>query len=139
MYVVADVGLGAVPVMFPLVAKLKLIVVAGVPLVPVKTLPPLVTSVIETVELEEADTDKDTVEPAETVPREPALVEKVGACDAVIIALVDLAAPPSLFSILMKYVPAAKLVVAFIEVELVNATAVALVIAPVSDFINSTI
>ena len=45
-------------------------------------------------EADEADTDKDTDSPAPTEPIEPALVEKVGSAEAVIIAFELLAARP---------------------------------------------
>jgi hypothetical protein len=69
----------------------------------------------------------------------PAPVEKLGAVEALKIAEDDLTALPSLFSTLIKYEAEARVKVALIDVELVNATAVALVIAPVDELIASTI
>ena len=53
-----------------------------------------VVSVIVTDESDVAETDNDTDSPAPTVPIEPAPVEKLGAVEAVSIALVLLAALP---------------------------------------------
>ncbi len=55
-----------------------------------------------TVESDDAATDNDTVLPADTVPIDPADVEKVGAEEADKIAEDDLTALPSLFSTLIK-------------------------------------
>ena len=98
-----------------------------------------VVSAIVTLLSDEADTDNETVEPADTVPMLPAPVEKLGAVEADKIAEDDLTALPSLFSTLKKYEAEARVKVALIDVELVNATAVALVIAPVDELIASTI
>ena len=78
------------------------------------------------------------VDPALNDPNEPADVDQVGEVDTVRSAFVDLTAPPSLFSILIKYDAAAKLNTAAIEVELEKDTVTALVIAPVDEFIAST-
>ena len=98
MYVVLFVGLGAVPVIAPVLEfKVKFIVAAGVLALDVNT---LVVSLNATVESDEAATDKDTDSPAPTVPIDPAPVEKAGAVLAVIIAFVLLAALPFSNSIL---------------------------------------
>jgi hypothetical protein len=97
-----------------------------------------VVSAIVTLLSDEADTDNDTDEPADTVPMLPALVEKLGAVEAVKIADAVRTALPSLFSTRIKYEPEARVKVASIDVEFVNVTALALVIAPV-DAITSTI
>ena len=76
--------------------------------------------------------------PPLNVPSDPADVVQEGEVDTVKSAFVDLTAPPSLFSILIKYDAAAKLNTAAIEVELVKDTVTALVIAPVDEFIAST-
>ena len=99
MYVVPDVGDGAVPVIAPFDAKDKFIVAAGVLAFDVKT---DVVSVIVTELSEEAETDKLTVPPASTLPMLPAPVENDGAVEAVIILLVLRPALPSGFSILTK-------------------------------------
>ena len=98
-----------------------------------------VVSAIVTLLSEEAVTDNDTDEPADTVPMLPAPVEKLGASEALKIAEDDLTALPSLFSTRIKYEPEARVKFALIDVELVNATVVALVIAPVDELIASTI
>ena len=55
-----------------------------------------------TVESDDAATDNETLDPAATLPIEPADVEKVGVADADKIAEDDLTAFPSLFSTLIK-------------------------------------
>ena len=61
-----------------------------------------VVSAIVTLLSDEADTDNETLEPADTVPMLPAPVEKLGAVEADKIAEDDLTAFPSLFSTLKK-------------------------------------
>jgi hypothetical protein len=87
-----------VPVIAPALDNDKFIVDPGVSLFDVNT---EVVSVIVTALSDEADTDKLTLSPAPTDPKEPAAVEKLGADETVKIALVVLTAPPSLFSTLM--------------------------------------
>ena len=77
--------------------------------------------------------------PADTVPKLPAPVVHVGKSDTVNIAEADLHAIPSLFSILIKYVPSTGNVkFAVIEVALVNVTEFAVTIAPLDELIAST-
>jgi hypothetical protein len=98
-----------------------------------------VVSVIVTLLSDPATTfNPEIVDPEANVPNDPAFVVHVGAVDTDKSALVDLTAPPSLFSILIKYDPAAKLNTAAIEDELEKDTVTALVIAPVELFIAST-
>ena len=100
MYVVADVGDGAVPVIAPVLEfKVKFIVAAGVLALDVNT---VVVSLNAIVLSDEASTSNDTVDPAATVPKDPAPVENVGAVEAVIILFVLRPANPSGFSILTK-------------------------------------
>ena len=82
-----------------LLFKDRFIVVAGVLAFDVKI---DVVSEKATVESDEAATDNDTVLPPDTVPIEPAAVEKVGEAEADKIAEDDLTAFPSLFSTLIK-------------------------------------
>jgi hypothetical protein len=79
--------------------KVKFIVAAGVLAFDVNT---DVVSAIVTLLSDDAATDKETDDPAATVPSEPADVEKLGAVDAVIILFVLLPELPSGFSILTK-------------------------------------
>ena len=79
--------------------KVKFIVAAGVLALDVNT---DVVSAIVTLLSDDAATDKETDDPAATVPREPADVEKLGGVDAVIILLVLHPELPSGFSILTK-------------------------------------
>ena len=80
----------------------KFIVLAGVSVLLVKT---LVVSEYATVLSLDAETEKLALSPAATLPRLPADVLHVGASDTVSIAELDLAANPSGFSTLIKYVP----------------------------------
>ena len=81
MYVVPDVGDGAVPVIAPVLEfKVKFIVAAGVLAFDVNT---VVVSLNAIVLSDEAATDKLTLSPAPTVPMLPAPVENDGAVDAV--------------------------------------------------------
>ena len=82
-----------------LLFKVKFIVVAGVLAFDVKI---DVVSEKATVESDVASISNDTVLPADTVPIEPAAVEKVGEAEADKIAEDDLTAFPSLFSTLIK-------------------------------------
>ena len=82
--------------------SVKFMVLAGVSVLLVST---LVVSEKATVESDEASTSKDTESPAATLPRLPADVDHVGASDTVSIADELLAAKPSGFSTLIKYVP----------------------------------
>ena len=76
LYVVFEVGEGAVPVIAPVeLFKVKFIVAAGVLAFDVNT---LVVSEYATVLSELPDTDKLTLSPADTVPIDPAPVDHVG-------------------------------------------------------------
>ena len=80
-----------------------------------------------------------TLPVAATVPKLPAEVVHEGKSDTVNIADPDLTANPSLFSILIKYVPSTGNVkFAVIELALVNVTEFAVTIAPVEELIAST-
>tara|TARA_Y100001937_G_scaffold49189_1_gene68560 strand:+ start:1508 stop:1894 length:387 start_codon:yes stop_codon:yes gene_type:complete len=86
-----------------------------------------------------AATVKLIVPKAATDPRLPDAVVHVGKSETVSKADPDLTARPSLFSILIKYVPSTESVkFAVIEVALVNVTELAVVIAPVDALIAST-
>ena len=87
-----------------------------------------------------AATVKFIVPPFATVPKFPAAVVHAGASDTVNNAEADLAARPSLFSTLKKYVPSTGNVkFAVIEVALVNVTEFAVTIAPEDELIASTV
>ena len=87
-----------------------------------------------------AATVKLIVPPFATVPKLPAAVVHAGASDTVNKAEADLAARPSLFSTLKKYVPSTGNVkFAVIEVALVNVTEFAVTIAPLDELIASTV
>ena len=87
-----------------------------------------------------AATVKLTLPAAATVPKLPAAVVHAGASDTVNNAEADLAARPSLFSTLKKYVPSTGNVkFAVIEVALENVTEFAVTIAPVDELIASTV
>ena len=87
-----------------------------------------------------AATVKLIVPKAATVPRFPAAVVHAGASDTVNNAEADLAARPSLFSTLKKYVPSTGNVrFAVIEVALENVTEFADTIAPLDELIASTV
>ena len=87
-----------------------------------------------------AATVKLIVPPFPTVPKLPAAVVHAGASDTVNSAEADLAARPSLFSTLKKYVPSTGNVkFAVIEVALENVTEFAVTIAPVDELIASTV
>ena len=74
------------------------------------------------------------------MPKFPAAVVHAGASDTVNIAEADLAARPSLFSTLKKYVPSTGNVkFAVREVALVNVTEFAVTIAPLDELIASTV
>ena len=79
--------------------RVKFIVAAGVLAFDVNT---EVVSAIVTLLSDDAATDKETDDPAATVPSDPADVEKLGAVLAVIILFVLLPELPSGFSILTK-------------------------------------
>ena len=87
-----------------------------------------------------AATVKLIVPPFATVPKLPAAVVHAGASDTVNKAEADLAARPSLFSTLKKYVPSTGNVrFAVIEVALENVTEFAVTIAPLDELIASTV
>ena len=87
-----------------------------------------------------AATVKLIVPPFATVPKLPAAVVHAGASDTVNNAEADLAARPSLFSTLKKYVPSTGNVkFAVIEVALENVTEFAVTIAPLDELIASTV
>ena len=86
-----------------------------------------------------AATVKFTDPAASAVPKFPAAVVHAGASDTVNNAEADLAARPSLFSALKKYVPSTGNVkFAVREVALVNVTEFAVTIAPLDELIAST-
>jgi hypothetical protein len=88
--VVSPVGVGAVPVIAPVeLFKDKFIVLAGVSAFEVNT---EVVSEYETVESDVAETDNETVLPADTLPILPDAVLQVGAELADKIAVDDLTA-----------------------------------------------
>ena len=72
-----------------------------------------------------------TAAPAAKVPKVPAAVEKLGACETVRSALVERVASPESFSILIKYVPFVAIVAFRVTlVALFNVTLLGVMIAP---------